>query len=120
MNMPLITRTIVIRNPQGLHARPAQLLAQLAATFECRVELVGDGVRVDAKSIFNLLTLAAMQGTTLVLEAEGDDAEAAVDAIVRLVEEGFGCEEDEDTNEDPANENPGNVENGEQKGPAKN
>lgn len=49
--------------------------------------------RVDAKSIFNLLTLAASQGTTLELVCEGSDAEAAAEAILRLVEEGFGDEE---------------------------
>lgn len=88
-----ITRTIVIRNPQGLHARPAQLLAQLATKFESRVELIRESQRVDAKSIFNLLTLAATQGTSLQLEVQGNDAEAAAEAVVQLVEDGFGIEE---------------------------
>lgn len=96
MSTAPITRTIVIRNPQGLHARPAQQLVQLASKYESQIELVRDNQRVDAKSIFSLLTLAAVQGTTLVLEVQGKDAEAAADAIIHLVEEGFEDEESGD------------------------
>ncbi|MCI0492574.1 MAG: HPr family phosphocarrier protein [Planctomycetes bacterium] len=89
MSSPSITRSIVIRNPQGLHARPAQMLAQLAANFEARIDLVSEARRVDAKSILHLMTLAATQGTVLLVEAEGGDAQQAVDAIAALVENGF-------------------------------
>jgi phosphocarrier protein HPr len=93
MQTPRVTRVIVIRNSQGLHARPADMLARLARQFQSRIELVRDGRRVEASSIMDLLTLGAAQGTELILEAEGLDAQEAVDALTRLVESGFPMEE---------------------------
>jgi phosphocarrier protein HPr len=88
MNTP-ITRVIVIRNSQGLHARPAEMFARTAQRFHSKIELRKDTQRVDARSIMDLLTLGALQGTELVLEAEGDDAEQAVETLATLVENGF-------------------------------
>jgi len=86
---------IVITNSQGLHARPADMFARLARQFQSRIELVRNDRRVEASSIIDLLTLGAAQGTELILEAEGDDAEAAVEALAKLVESGFPMEEAE-------------------------
>jgi phosphocarrier protein HPr len=88
-----ISRVIVIRNTQGLHARPAEMFVRLAKQFQSRIELVHQDRRVEAQSMIDLLTLGAGPGTELVLEASGDDAEAAVDALARLVETGFAEEE---------------------------
>jgi phosphotransferase system HPr (HPr) family protein len=93
MQTPRATRVIVIRNSQGLHARPADMFARLARQFQSRIELVREGRRVEAISIMELLTLGAAQGTELILEAEGPDAEAAVEALAKLVESGFPLEE---------------------------
>jgi len=87
MSEPRATRTVVVSNPQGLHARPADQFARLASSFKCKIELVKENERVDGKSVLNILTLAAVQGTQLVLEAEGEDAEAAVAALAELVEQ---------------------------------
>jgi phosphotransferase system HPr (HPr) family protein len=84
-----VTRVIVIQNEQGLHARPAELFVRLAKTFNSRIELVRDDRRIEARSIIDLLTLGAGPGTALVLEADGDDAEQAVEALARLVENRF-------------------------------
>lgn len=84
-----ITRVVIIENEQGLHARPAELLARLARQFQSRIELVRDDRRVEANSIIDLLTLGAVRGTELVLVAEGSDAEQAVDALARLIQNGF-------------------------------
>ena len=89
MNSQPIVRSIVIRNEQGLHARPAELFARTARQFQCRIEIIREGRRVAARNIIDLLTLGALPGTELTLEAEGDDAEQAVEALVRLVENGF-------------------------------
>jgi phosphocarrier protein HPr len=89
MNEIRATRTIVVNNPQGLHARPAELFATLAMQFDATIEVVKDDQRADAKSILNILTLAVVAGTELKLEAVGSDAEAALDALVRLVEDDF-------------------------------
>ena len=93
MQTSRVTRVIVIRNSQGLHARPADMFARLARQFQSRIELVREGRRVEASSIMDLLTLGAAQGTELILEAEGDDAQEAVEALVNLVESGFPMEE---------------------------
>ena len=93
MNSPCVQKVVVIRNAQGLHARPAQLLARLALNYESKIEIVCRGQRVDAKSILHMLTLGAVPGTELVIEAQGVDAEAALDAIVRLVESDFASDE---------------------------
>ena len=93
MSSPCAQRKVVIHNEQGLHARPAQLLARMALTYESTIEIVCNGQRVDAKSILHVLTLGAVPGTELVLEAQGPDAEAALDAIVRLVESDFVADE---------------------------
>jgi phosphotransferase system HPr (HPr) family protein len=93
VSMVKITRIIVIRNPQGLHARPAEMFVRLAKQFESRIELVREDRRIEARNIIDLLTLGAGPGTELVLEAEGDDADEAVAALARLVENGFAADE---------------------------
>jgi phosphocarrier protein HPr len=90
-----IRRTVVIRNKQGLHARPAELFVRLASQFQSRIGVFRGQERVDATSIINILTLGAAQGTELVLEAEGEDAAQAVEALARLVEDGFPMEDNE-------------------------
>lgn len=91
--MSVVEKTVVISNPQGLHARPAELFARLASQFESEIEVTREGHRVDAKSILHILTLGAAQGTELTLVAQGDDAEAALEALVRLVDNDFATDE---------------------------
>lgn len=87
-NSPL-SRTVTVRNPQGLHARPADLLVRMASKFESTILIGKDGELVDCKSILSLLTLGASQGTELSLTADGSDAQDALDSIVHLFEVGF-------------------------------
>jgi phosphocarrier protein HPr len=82
-------RTVIVTNPQGLHARPADMFVKLANRFESRIEIVKDSERVDGKSILAILTLAAAEGTTLSIEATGRDAEQALDALAELVAQNF-------------------------------
>jgi len=91
--MPVAEKIVVISNPQGLHARPAELFARLALKFEADIEVIRDDHHVDAKSILHVLTLGAAQGTELTLQARGSDAEAALEALVRLVESDFAADE---------------------------
>lgn len=84
-----LTQTVVVTNPQGLHARPADLFVKLASRYEARIEVIKDGERVDGKSILAILTLAAVEGTALTIEATGPDAEAALDALAKLVSRNF-------------------------------
>jgi len=88
------SREVVVENEQGLHARPADLVAKEAQRWESRIEFVGNAQRVDGKSILDLLTLAAEAGTHLVVEATGPDASEALDAIGSLFEQKFALNEE--------------------------
>ncbi len=89
MSQSPLNRTVTVINPQGLHARPADLLVRLANQFESTIQIAKDCEPVDCKSILSLLTLGAAQGTELTLSADGTDAQHALDAIVQLFESGF-------------------------------
>ena len=99
MNNNLPTRTVTVRNPQGLHARPADLLVRMASAYQSDILIGRDGELVDCKSILSLLTLGAAQGTVLTVSANGGDAEESLNAIEVLFEAGF-----DDTNEVPGTE----------------
>ena len=86
MSKPVARRKVTVSNPQGLHARPADLFARLANRFQSTIEVIKDGQRVDGKSILEVLTLAAARGTRLMIVARGNDAQEAVDALGHLVE----------------------------------
>lgn len=77
--------TVVITNELGLHARPAALVARTAQQFAADVTLCADDRRVDAKSILDILSLAAGKGTSLTVRCKGDDAEDCIKTIADLV-----------------------------------
>lgn len=83
-------RNVVVVNTQGFHARPAHLFVKLAMTFQSKVQIRKGNQTIDGKSILDLLTLGAGNGTNLTLRAQGGDADAAVAALAQLVESGFG------------------------------
>jgi phosphotransferase system HPr (HPr) family protein len=86
----VIQREVMVKNRLGLHARAAARFVHAANAFRSRVTVTRDGRTMDGKSILGILLLAASQGTALKLGAEGDDEDAAVAALVALVEDGFG------------------------------
>lgn len=81
---------VILSNKMGLHARPSTQIATAAARFAADVQLGKDGLSVDAKSVLELLMLAAECGSELTISADGDDADAAVAEIVGLIENKFG------------------------------
>lgn len=89
MNEVKVSRVLIVNIPQGIHARPANLIVRRLQTFQAKIEFVKDNQRVDGKSILELLTLAAEQGTQLEMQASGPDAQAAVDAIAELFDSNF-------------------------------
>lgn len=89
MTQTTASRRVIVSNPQGLHARPADLFVKTASRFEAQVEVNKNGEVVDGKSILSVLTLAAVKGTELVIQAEGSDSEAAVEALAGLFAEEF-------------------------------
>jgi phosphocarrier protein HPr len=82
-------RVVPIVNPLGLHARPAAEFVKLASRFRAEVQVEKDSMVVNGKSIMGVMTLAAECGSSIRIQADGDDAEAAVAALVDLVERGF-------------------------------
>ena len=85
---PVRERRVEVRSELGLHARPAGILVQTAGRFRASLEVRrADGDEwVDGRSILSLLTLGARSGTELHLRAEGDDAEALLDAVGAILE----------------------------------
>jgi len=83
-------KSIQITNKLGLHARASAKLTQTASKFASAVFISKGGKRVNAKSIMGVMMLAAGQGTSVLIEAKGDDADQAIVAIAKLVAEKFG------------------------------
>jgi len=81
----LIEKTIVIRNEQGLHARPAALFVQIANKFDCEIVLSKGKKKVNGKSIMGIMMLEAGKGSKVTIAAKGDDAEQALKDLEALL-----------------------------------
>jgi len=86
----MIEKKVKIVNTLGLHARPASLFAKTAEKFVSDITVETDGMEVDGKSILGLMMLVADRNSTLTIRANGPDEKEAVEALAKLVEEGFG------------------------------
>ena len=84
---------VEIVNKLGLHARASAKLTQLAGAFQSQIWLTRNGRRVNAKSIMGVMMLAASKGSTIGIETEGNDADAALQAILKLIVDKFGEDE---------------------------
>ncbi len=81
-------RQVVVGSRVGLHARPASMFVKAAAAQPVRITIrKGDGPPVDARSMLRVLTLGARHGDTVILEADGEGAEAALEAVAAVVAE---------------------------------
>jgi phosphotransferase system HPr (HPr) family protein len=83
--MPLIKKKIVVKNKQGLHARPAALFVQVANKFDARITVKRDKEEVNGKSIMGILMLGAEKDSIIVIEADGPDAASALVELERVV-----------------------------------
>ncbi len=83
---------LLIRNQLGLHARACALFVKLAAKFQSRIFVARDELEVNGKSIMGVMMLAAEEGSTIRVRAEGPDADAALAALRELVDGKFGGE----------------------------
>jgi phosphocarrier protein len=91
-----VVRTVQVRNKLGLHARAAALFVRTASNFSSEIRVGKNGVEnafVNGKSILGVLSLAISKGSYIIIHAIGDDAEVAVEALVRLINDGFGEDE---------------------------
>lgn len=81
---------VVIRNRKGLHARASARFVKCVESFKAEVRVTREGQTVQGASIMGLMMLGAGQGNPVLIETEGEDARAALDALTALVESGFG------------------------------
>jgi phosphotransferase system HPr (HPr) family protein len=83
--MSVIKKKMTVKNKQGLHARPAALFVQVANKFESSISVSRDQEKVNGKSIMGILMLGAEQGSEIIIEADGKDAELAVIELEKIL-----------------------------------
>lgn len=91
-----VSKDVIVSNSRGLHARPAMQFVDMANSFTALVTVHKDGpepLDVDGKSVMQMITLEATQGTELRVTADGEDAQAAIEKLAELFETKFGEEE---------------------------
>jgi phosphocarrier protein len=88
----MIEKNVTVINKLGIHARPAGSIVRAATRFKSKVELVKDGCAADAKSIMNVMMMAAAKGTVMTVRADGEDEQEAVQAVIELFENKFNEE----------------------------
>ncbi len=88
-SLPQACGEFVILNEKGLHTRPSTEFVRCATKFRAQIMLTYQGCQVNGKSLLNLLTLAATKGARLTIDATGEDAQEAVEALISLAENKF-------------------------------
>jgi len=83
--MVLVRKKLIVKNKQGLHARPAALFVQVANKFDARITVKHGEEEVNGKSVMGILMLGAEKGSQIVIEAEGDDAQKAILELENIV-----------------------------------
>jgi phosphocarrier protein len=86
----MVERSVKIVNKLGIHARPAAEIVKTAARFGSNITIIRDDLEVNGKSIMGVMMLAAEQGSTIDIKAEGPDAMEALDALEAVINDGFG------------------------------
>ncbi len=77
----LVKKEVIVKNKTGLHARPAAIFVQMANKYESEITISKDDQKVNGKSIMGILMLAAEKGVRIIIEADGSDAEEAVNEL---------------------------------------
>ncbi len=85
----MVEKEVVVKNKLGLHARPSALFVRKASKFKSDIKLIKDDVEVNGKSIMGLMMLAAEMGSKIIIRADGEDEEKALEALVTLFENKF-------------------------------
>lgn len=83
--MALIKKKLVVKNKQGLHARPAALFVQIANKYDSRITVKRNSEEVNGKSIMGILMLGAEKGSTIIIEADGHDAHFAILELEKII-----------------------------------
>jgi phosphocarrier protein len=85
----IIKDEFIVKNPQGLHARPAAILCRLTSQFDADIQLSKDGVNVNGKSVMGVMMLAAEHGSSVRVEISGSDAEVVWEQLKNLADNNF-------------------------------
>ncbi len=83
--MALIKKKLIVKNKQGLHARPAALFVQIANKFDSRITVSRGEEEVNGKSIMGILMLGAEKGSSISIEADGADAQVAIEELTKII-----------------------------------
>ncbi|MCT4596131.1 MAG: HPr family phosphocarrier protein [Anaeromicrobium sp.] len=86
----MVKREIVVKEKNGLHARPAGVLVKECGKFKSNMEIEYKGKKINAKSIMGVMALGVKENETITIIGNGEDEESAVEAVVSLVESNFG------------------------------
>lgn len=85
----MVEKRVIVQNQVGLHARPVTFFIQKANEFKCSIWVEKDNRKVNAKSLLGVLSLGVARGMDITISADGEDAEAAVNALEALIESNF-------------------------------
>lgn len=83
--MALVKKQLIVKNKQGLHARPAALFVQVANKFDSRVTVKRDDEEVNGKSIMGILMLGAEKDSSIIIEIDGEDAHKAMEELEKII-----------------------------------
>ena len=86
----MIEKTVTIVNKAGMHTRPASMLVKIASKYKSEFFIVKDGYRINGKSIIGVMSLAAEQGSKVILTFDGEDEQKASEEVAKFFEDGFG------------------------------
>lgn len=88
----MISREVIVLNKTGIHARPASVFVKTASAYKSNITVTKGERKGNAKSMINILSLGLVKDSTITISAEGEDAETAIETLVKLVESKFGEE----------------------------
>jgi len=83
--MSVVKKQLIVKNKSGLHARPAALFVQVANKFDSRITVKRDSEEVNGKSIMGILMLGAEKDSIIIIEADGEDAQAALEELEKII-----------------------------------
>lgn len=86
----MVSKSIVVKNEQGLHMRPAGVFTKAMAKFKSNVQIVFNGKKFNGKSIMNVIAACIKCGSEITIECTGEDEKEALDAAIELIESGMG------------------------------
>ena len=86
----MVSKTLTVNNPEGLHMRPAGVIAKEMGKFACDITIVVVEKRINAKSLINIISACIKTGAEVTFECDGEDEEAAMAKIVELESQNFG------------------------------